>query len=878
MTPSPPKWMTRFLRWYCREDLVDAVEGDLFELYSRRCAKYGKRTANWLYFFNTLHFFQPFAFKSNTPKSRLNTMDMLGNHLKIAYRSLLKTRTVSAINLVGLAIGIAGFIMMVAYVVNERSYDKFNTKADRISRVYYSYESRGATTSVCQSAFALKHRLITQYPEVQEVVRFHRDNNDATTLAYQDNIFTEEKVFFSDPEVFEVFDFKVLAGDAHLALDDANSIVMTAERAQKYFGDDDPIGKTVLYKNDEQLVVTAIVERPTSSHIDFDFLIPLAVKRQRGIQQEGYDLEKDHKWSAAWTYVLLKEASLLKAFNLRLLEDGSDLFGRVKKPRVDFYYASIPLLDIHLTSNMIGEMEVNGNLQQVYGFAVIGFLILIIACLNFINLTTAQSTARAREIGLRKVMGAHRIHLIWQFIVESILLTFAATLLGLFLLELMIPIFNDFMDQDLSIPYLKVPMIMAFLLAGAVLIGGVAGFYPSLYLSRLKPVKTLKGEFYRDNSNTSLRKIFVVGQFVVSNMLIVGILVIQSQLDYIKNKDLGFDKDQILIIGHGSKIEEQFDLFRSTVASVPGVEGTNLGYVAGKEGWVQSYNIEGEVRQEGKSMGLKMVSFDFLDFYGLEMASGRYFVKDLASDSTRAIVINEAAARSFGWTNEEAIGKKFSWRGKGGIRESNVIGVMRDANFESLYKPIKPSVFRLGFFGDVAVKLRVDDPKEMMETIAQVEESWMALFPQWPFEFVFLDGEIVDQYRKEERLSQMIQFFALLAILIACMGLFGLATFTVKKRTKEIGVRKVFGARIVNIIFLIMKGFLLLVGLSFIISIPSAYVVLKNWLQDFEYRITITPITFMMAGLITLAVAGLAILSQSWSAAKTTPINSLKDE
>ncbi len=878
MTPSPPRWMTRFLRWYCREDLADAVEGDLYELHLRRVKQYGKGRAALLYFLNTLHFFQPFALKKQPQHRRLNTLDMFHNYIKIAVRSLFKTKTVSMINLVGLAIGISSFIMMIAYVFEELSYDNFHTKADRISRAYYSYESRGATTNVCRTAFTLKHRLLAEYPEVEKVVRFHKDNNDVATLAFGDHIFTEEKVFFADPEVFEVFDFEFLSGNQKEPFSSANSIVMTADVAKKYFGDENPIGKTVRYKNRNQLVVTGLIEKPANSHIDFDMLIPLEVERRRGIKSRGYDLEKDHKWSGAWTYVLLKDASLMKSFNLRLLEDGSDLFGRNPNPRVDFQYSSFPLPDIHLQSDMIAEMEVNGNIRQVYGFAIIGFLILVIACLNFINLTTAQSVARAKEIGLRKVMGAYRSNLVWQFIMESILLTIASTILGLLLLELMIPVFNTFMDQNISVPYLKVPVLMVFLLAFALLIGVLAGFYPALYLSRLKPVKTLKGVFFRDNNNTNLRKAFVIGQFVVSNMLIVGILVVQSQMTFIKNKDLGFDKEQTILLEHGSKVEDQFEVFKSSLALIPHVENVNLGYVAGKEGWVQSYDIEGEIRQEGKSMGLKMVSFDFLDFYELEMATGRYFSRKFGTDSTRAIVINEAAASSLGWSNEEAIGKKFSWRGRNSVRECSVIGVMKDANFESLYRPIKPSVFRLGFFGDVAIKLQADNPKQMIQTIEELEDVWAELFPQWPFEFSFLDNEIVDQYKKEERLGQMMQFFALLAILIACMGLFGLATFTVKKRTKEIGVRKVFGAGTWSIILLIMKGFLFLVVISFSISIPAAYFVLKTWLQDFAYRIDLSPVVFLAAGLISITVAGLAILSQSWGAAKTAPVTTLKHE
>lgn len=878
MNPSPPGWMTRFLRWYCRKDLSAGIEGDLYELYVRRVKKLGKRRSDLLYFLNTLLFFQPFAMKKIVSNQRLNTLDMFQNYLRIAYRSLLRTKTVSLITILGLAIGISSFIVMMAYVVGELSYDKFNSKADRISRVYYSYESRGATTSVCRAAFPLKYRLLSKYPEVEKVVRFHKDYNDAPTLEYKDRLFTEEKIFFTDPEVFDVFDFPFLVGDPKEALRSTNSIVMTDAAAEKYFGDENPIGKTILYKNKNQLVVTGILSKSTHSHIDFDFLVPLELQRQCGIAERGYDFEKDNKWSGAWIYVLLKDASLLKSFNVRFHEDGVDLFGRVKKPRVDFHYSSLPLLDIHLKSDMIAEMESNGDINQVYGFAVIAFLILIIACLNFINLTTAQSTTRAKEIGLRKVMGAYQSNLIWQFIIESILVTFISTVLSLLLLEITVPVFNEFMGQHISIPYFKVPILILLFLTGSILVGGLAGTYPSFYLSRLNPVKTLKGRFHRDKSGSGIRRTIVVGQFIVSNILIIAILVIHLQMNFIKNKNLGFDKEQTIVLAHGSKIEKEFELFQSRLSSLPKVESVNLGYVAGKEDWVQSYNIEGKIREEGKSMGLKIVGFDFLDFYELEMASGRYFSRSFSTDSTQGIVINEAAARTFGWTNEEAIGKKFSWSGRNSTRESRVIGVMKDANFESLYKPIKPSVFRLGFFGDVAIKLGVDDSGQLISAISEIDDIWMELFPQWPFEFTFLDQEIAGQYEKEERLGQMLRFFALLAIFISCMGLFGLATFTVKKRTKEIGVRKVLGAGIINIIIVIMKGFLVLIGISFIFSIPAGYYISSHWLRDFEYRIYLSPLVFLGAGIISVTIAGLAIISQSWNAAKTNPVHTLKHE
>jgi len=884
MTPGPPGWMTRLLRWYCRKDLVDGIEGDLHELYMRRVKTYGRRKSNLLYFLNTLLFFQPFAFKKKPQTRKLNHFDMFRNYLRIAIRSLIKTKSISIINILGLAIGISSFIMMIAYVFGELSYDKFNSKADRIFRVTYSYETRGENRAISRVAFPLKQRLLENYPEVEKITRFYQNRMDATTLKAGENLFTEENIFFADPEVFEVFDFVLLAGNPSTALESMYSIVLTKEAAYKYFGDSDPMGKTILYKNRDKLEVTGIVERPKKSHIDFEFLVPVELQRQRWKRDSGnngYDFEQDWKWSGAWTYILLDHASSRAAFDTRISEDGKDLFGRVSKTRVEYNFATQPLLDIHLKSAMLSEIGINGNLRQVYGFAIVAFLILLIACINFINLMTAQSTNRAKEIGLRKVMGAHRTSLVWQFITESILVTVLATLLSLLLLEAIVPIFNSFMNQDVSIPYVQLPVLILGILAGAVIVGALAGSYPSFYLSNLKPIVTLRGNYSGEGGNARLKKIFVIVQFTVSNILVVGIFVVQMQMNFVKGKNLGFDKDQTIVLEHGTKIDDEFELFRSRLTNNSSIAGVYKGYIPGTGGWQQSFNIDGEEVKEAKSLGFKNIGYDFLDLFQLEMAAGRNFSRAFATDSSQAILINEATVRALGWSNEEALGKNFSWIGGNDNKtkfSTKVVGVMKDANFESLYQPVRPSVFKLNFFGDVAIKFDASSMEELLGSVQSVEKVWNEISPQWPFEFVFLDRQIEDQYKKDERLGQMIQFFALLAILIACMGLFGLATFTVKKRTKEIGVRKVLGAGVSTILIVIMKGFLSLVLISFALSIPAGYFISKTWLQDFAYRIELQPWIFLAAAAVSIVVAGLAILSQSWNAAMTNPVNTLKAE
>ncbi len=881
---QPPRWSSKFLRWFCNDDLVDGVEGDLYELYQRRVSRYGKRRADLLYCFNVMFFLQPFAIRKRQPGKKSNAIDMLRNYFRIAWRSMNKSKSVAFINILGLAIGIASFIMMISYVFNELSFDRSHSKGDRIVRANYSYQARGELSTIARVAFPLKYRLLENYPEVEKVVRFYQNRQDASTLKYEDALYTEEKIFFTDPEVFEVFDFEWIAGDPQTALQSMNSIVLTEAAARKYFGDENPMSKTILYKNFNSLQVTGLIKKPRNSHIDIDFLVPIELQRQRwkgDASNNGYDLEEDWRWSGSWMYVLLRDQGLKESFDDRLHEDGKDLFGRVPNPSVDYHFSSQPLLDIHLRSNLVSEIGTNGNINQVYGFAAVAFLILLIACLNFVNLTTAQSTNRAKEIGLRKVMGAHRKNLIGQFITESVLVTIISTGLSLILLEIMVPIFNSFMGQQLSIPYLQVPLLMLGIIVGALIVGIVAGSYPSFYLSRLKPVKTLKGNYGDQKGNTGVRRVFVISQFVISNILIVGIVVVQLQMNFIKGMNLGFDKDQVIVLEHGSKIDDEFELFRSKLEDNPQITGLNLGYVAGTRDWVQSFRVEGEALEEAKSLGFKNVGYDFLKVFNLDMVSGRYFSPSFSTDSSAAVILNETAAKTFGWSNEEAIGKRFSWVGGPDNKtrfETKVIGVMRDANFESLYEPIGPSVFKLNFWGDVAIKFNAASTDELLTAIESVEEIWNEMSPQWPFEFTFLDQQIEDQYRKEERLGQMIQFFASLAIFIACMGLFGLATFTVEKRTKEIGVRKVLGAGSFRIAFTIMKGFLILVSISLVISIPVGYYLSNSWLQDFAYRIELNPFIFLVSALASLTFAGLAIFSQSLGAAKLDPVVTLRYE
>jgi putative ABC transport system permease protein len=853
-------------------------------MYSRKAANGGRLRSNAWYFFAVLSFLQPFALKNKEISHRLTSIDMFSNYLKIAYRNLVGSKGFTLINIIGLAIGIAGFVVMATYVSHELSYDRFHSKAERIVRVNYQYEAGGADNQVSMTPFPLKPLFLNEYPGVEKVVRFYSNGMDASTLQFADKHFTEDNILFADPEVFQVFDFELEKGNRNTALSEVNSIVMTAGIARKYFGDQDPIGKIIRYKNDDNLKVTGIIkEVPENSHITFEILVPMELQRQRwirGVGNNGYDFEQDWNWSGAWQYVLLSSPEAIPAFNAKLNVSGQDFFGR--NSDIDYHFHTQPITSIHLHSDMRGEMTANGNISQVYGFGVIALLILLIACINFVNLSTARAARRAKEVGLRKVMGAYRSQLVGQFIAESVMITLLAAVVAVFMIEAMLPYFNLFMDKSLEVPYWDNPVILPLFVLGAVAIGFLAGVYPAFYMSRYRPVKTLKGNTTTGSrGNARLRKVLVTSQFIISNLLIIGILVVQQQLNYIKNKDLGFDKEQVIVLKHGNKLDEEYPLLSSELSQLAAVAAVNRGYVAGTRDWTQSFEVNGEKPEAAKQMGIKHVGFEFLEMFDMELLAGRNFQRVVGTDWRKAIMLNETAVKSFGWTNEEALGKTFSYVGGSDNRTQfncKVIGVVKDAHLESLYQPIRPSVFKLASWGDVSVKLNAGTMEETRTAIAQVEAVWEEIQPDWPFEFEFLDQAIAAQYLKEERLGQTIQYFTILAIFIASLGLFGLASYTVQERTREIGVRKVLGASIASILGLVGQRFVGLISLSFIISIPLGWYLAGQWLQDFEYRVSVGVGVFLIAGLASMLVAGLAIGGQSLRAASINPVKTLRHE
>ena len=884
MSKLPPKWAMRFFRWFCRKDLADAVEGDLLELYQRKAAQYGRWRANLFFTWHALSFFQPFAFKRQHEQyAQLNPVHMFFNALKIGYRFLSKHKTYTTINVLGLAMGISAFVLMGLFVVDELSYDKFHSDGERIVRIGYHMETPSASRKVARLPFPMKAELLNKYPEVEQVARFYHSSFDLAVLAYGDRKYTEADIYFGEPDIFEVFDFDLKRGNPATALSDPRSIVLSQEMANKYFGDEDPIGKVMRYKNEDDLVVTGILEDiPENSHIRFDFLCPIDLQRQRwmGWGQFTYDLELDWNWAGAWVYATLSPGTPLEAFTEKIQAIADEHFNQDNKAL--FTLVVQPLWDIHLKSDMSNEASTGGNITQVYVFASVAVLILLIACINFINLSTAQATRRTREIGLRKVMGAQRKQLLLQFMAESVMVVLTAVLIAMVLVGLTLPVFNDFTNKSLDFTHLGDVTLIPILVLVILLIAVISGGYPAMQITHINPVQGLKSGFSSVGSRRRFNKGLVVGQLVVSNLLIIGVLVVKDQLSFIKNKDLGFDKEHVLVIEHGKNIsKEQYELFHNGLSANPIVKGVSQGYVAGTRAFTNTFEQVGDDKEQSFVLGIKAISSDFKDVYGLEMARGRNFDKGILSDTDQKnVLINQTAAEALGWELGESIGKQLTYLAGGNTQKDTVtvVGVMKDANFESLYNPVMPSVFRFIDNGDISIKLEGTNLLALNESIKSIGATWDEVVPNLPFEYKFLEQEIDKQYVKEERLGKAIQYFGLLAVFIACLGLFGLIAFSTQQRTREIGVRKVLGASARSILTLLTRNFLIMVGISLLISVPVGYYLADLWLRDFTFSVGISPLIFVLAGLLSVLIALLSIGGQSMRAANMNPVKTLRHE
>jgi len=797
---------------------------------------------------------------------------MLKNYFKIALRNIQRNKIFSFINIFGLAVGMACSLLIFLFVKDELSYDRFNKDSANIYRVVKDFvNDDGTIIPDATTPPALAVAMQRVIPEVTAATRLfaNPDWGQNFLFKYDNKKFNEQKIFFVDSNFFSVFTLPFIKGNA---FKDASSVVITESAAKKYFGNENPIGKTI--QGDQflgNMTVTGVIKNiPSNSHFHFDFAIPLS-------KLGGSDKDSDWGWYEFYTYVKLRPhtniASLTK--KIQTIYQRNDSSGKA------IYYTQ-PLTSIHLTSNLKEEIEPNGSKLYVYIFSIIAIFIVLIAAINYINLATAKSSVRAKEIGVRKITGASRSSLIKQFLTESVFTSLIASLLAIVIAQLLLPAVNTMSQKQLA--FVNNPVILVYVLGMALSVGIVAGIFPAIYLSSFKPVLVLKGSKANYEGKLSLRKLLVVVQFTISIMLIIGVLVIAGQVNYMQSATLGLNKDQVVIVQNGGTLPDaDKDAFRNASLEINGVKKVAMSDgVLGGQTWNMMFRGEGS--QNIKVVNSLSISGDYLDALGIQLKEGRSFSAKFPTDvlNTRAdnqsnkmigsVILNETAVKELG-LQEPVVGKNIFW----GQNYLRIVGLVKDFHFTSFHDHIKPFAFldNPSRMGNYTIKLSTENIKR---TLTQLQAVWNKFSPERPFEYIFLDDTYGKLFRTEIHFQQAFTGLVILLILIACLGLFGLVTFAAQQRTKEIGIRKVLGASVNEIVRLLSTDFLKLVLMAFIIATPIAWFFMNKWLQNYAYRIKIGWWIFIVAGVLAMLIALVTISFQAIKAAVANPVKSLRTE
>lgn len=809
---------------------------------------------------------------------------MFSNFLKTAWRNLLKNKVFSFINILGLAIGLCCFLLITMYVVDETSFDKFNKKADRIYRINSDIRFGGTDLVLPVTSDIMGATLKKDYPQVEEFTRIYASSG-AKLIKKGNEYINEGAVAHADSTIFRVFTLPAIAGDVNTALNEPNTVVITESTAKKYFGSTDAIGKTIETNDNTSTLykVTAVIKDiPQNSHFNFDFLFSM------DNVDYGWNNYLSHNF---YTYLLLTPGTDYKEFEKKFLEyteryvipQAKQLMqissiSDFEKAGNKLQYSLIPVTKIHLYSDRQFELSAGGNIQYVYIFSVVAIIILLIACINFMNLATARSANRAREVGIRKVLGTEKRQLIAQFLSESTLMVFIGLALAVVLAALILPLFNNIANKSLTLTTLFSWKFIPVLILLPFVVGLMAGSYPAFFLSAFKPIEVLKGKLKLGSKSGGFRSVLVVVQFAASIILIIGTIIIFRQLNYIQTKNLGFNKDQVLIINDAYALDQKTQAFKNEMLQVPGViSGTFSGFLPVTNSSRNDNTFSTQPTMDSKNgfnMQVWRIDYDYLSTMGMQIGKGRNFSKDFGSDSS-AIILNETAAKIMGY--DDPIGKKvYTFNDDLSVRTYEVIGVVKNFHFETLKQNIGPLSFRLGRSTGLA-SFKVESAK-IPAILKQAQAKWKAMAPGMPFSHRFLDESFDEMYRTERRVSSIALTFAVLAVFVACLGLFGLASFIAEQRTKEIGIRKVLGLSVEGIVKLLSKDFLKLVLIAFVLGSPFAWWAMHTWLQDFAYRVDISWWVFALAGVLALMIAMITVSFQAIKAALSNPIKSLRTE
>lgn len=799
---------------------------------------------------------------------------MIRNYLKVAVRNLFKHKGYTFINILGLAVGIAASVLIFLYVTHEISYDKFHEKADRTYRITADWSNQGdSRIHQLGTPFILAQTIREKYPQVETVTQLSGPLGDVI-IRYKDTAFKETDVFAAESTIFDVFSFPLLEGNPSTSLDDPNMIVITQSIAQKYFGDEDPLGKTIEMQalgEKEFFKITGVMEDiPQNSHFRFDMLISM-----KTIYPEP---NMGWTWNNYITYVTLQRGITQSLMEEKLVEIDKVYFEGGSE-HIPWIWTLEPITRIHLHSDLVSGNQPNGSIAYVRLFAGVAVLILLIAGINFVNLATARSTRRAKEVGLRKVVGSQRKQLIQQFLGESVLISLIALIFAMILIQIALPYYRNLTGKSLAFSYFGNPFIIPGLLGLALGVGMLAGLYPAFFLSSFKLTHVLKGTPLagRGHGALFLRNGLVIFQFVMSVLLIIGSLVIFQQLKYIKNQRLGFDKEHVVVIHNADTLGGQLEPYIEQLkrqSDVLGVTAVRSIPGRGTPNW--GIGVEGVERQRPLNMNFMTCDQDFADVLNIKMLEGRFMSRDFPTD-VDAVVINKKAAEYFGIDNP--IGKKLRiwWTRK----NLTIIGIIDNFHFESLHRDVRSMGYLLPEAIDstrrpfLLVKI---SSHVTSDAISNLQRIWDSMSGGLPFEFTFLDDKVNSLYENDNRAGRIVTLFSCLAIFVSCLGLFGLAAFVAEQRTREIGVRKVLGASLSNIMWLLTGQFVKWVVVAILIAWPVGYWVMNRWLEGFAFRTSLSAWIFLMSGLVALAIATLTVSSQVVRAALTNPAESLKYE
>ena len=785
---------------------------------------------------------------------------MLKNYLKIAFRNIIKHKGYSFINIAGLAIGMACCLLIALWVLDELSFDKFHENAPNLYRVEENQHYSGRIYHVTVTPYPLGPALKEEIPEIMDTTRYVWAGGKL--LRYEEKAFFENSVRAVDPSFLQMFTFPLLRGDKNTALESPYSLVITQEIAEKYFGQDDPLGKVIQVNNEYAFTVTGILKKlPSNSYAQFDMLIPYVFLEKTGSTNTSFGS------NSISTFVQLPE-------NVSVEQVDEKIFGfiRSKEPESRTDLEVMPYTRIHLHQYFGFDRDM-GAIQYVYIFSIIAFFVLLIACINFMNLSTARSANRAKEVGLRKVVGALKHHLIRQFYGESLVFAILALLVAVLMVTLLLPVFGKFAGKELSWHVSGSGTLILGLVGITAFTGLVAGSYPAMFLSAFQPVKVLKGSLKSGAGSSRFRKILVVVQFTLSILLIIGTTGIYKQLNFMKNKRLGWDKEHFLYIPLRADMRNSYEALKYELIKdtrIQGVSGSshppsNIGSNSGGAEW------DGKDPELQVLIGMSGVDFDYVETMGIEMVAGRSFSREFPSDASKSFLINEETARIMG--KESVVGERFSFMGVDGT----IVGVMKDFHFQSVKEKIDPLAIRVSLDRLNYMFIRIP-PGDISASLKFVESTWNRVIPNYPLDYRFVDEDFDRIYRTESRMGALFKYFAVLAVFIACLGLFGLASFTAEQRTREIGIRKVLGASVSQITMLICREFFLLVLLANIIAAPVAYYIVSHWLQAYAYRTSLSWMIFVAALFIAAAVALISVGFQALRAAMASPAESLKYE